>query len=223
MIIECLKGLNLMVSLSDSTVSACDCYSEITGVIDCMLGMKDPKVLSEALNLLLLLDESIVEVETLIENGEGSELQESRIQFIGAYGGKLGKIPELVSKTADQQSLSKQCALVGRKFDGVEKRVNHIVLNNQSVEIRGWKRQTVVAAVKRVTKSHFQEQLIANLMIHQFLGITLMTQQQALNMKRKVKGTMEHDHVLKKREREQAIAKKRKQREDRIYTEEGDW
>jgi hypothetical protein len=201
----------------------CDCYSEITGVIDRMLGVKDPKVLSEALNLLLLLHESIVEVERLIENGEDYEMQESRAEFIGAYGGKLARIPELVSKKADKQSLSKQCALVERIFKGKEKSVSDIVLNHQSIKIIGRKKQTVVAGVKRVTKSHFQEQMTANLMIHQLLGIVLMTSQQALTMKRKFKNTIEHNYITKKREREQSIAKKRKQRENQVYTLEEDW
>jgi hypothetical protein len=219
MIIECLRGLNLMVSLCASTVSACDCYSEIAGVLDRMLGVKDPKVLAEALNLLLLLHESIAEVETLTESG--CRLQMSRIQFIGAYGGKLAQIPGLAPKKADKRALSKQCALVARIFEGEEGSVDDIVLNNQSVEIVGRKRQTVVAAVRRVTKAHFQEQMATNQIIHQFLGITLMTQQRALGMKRKFKDRIESDCAMKKRAREQAIAKKRKQKEDRTDVKEG--
>jgi hypothetical protein len=222
MIIECLKGLNLIISLYKSTVSACDCYDEITGVINRMLGMKDSKILSETLNLLLILHESIIEVETLIENGEDYEMQISRVQFIGNYKGKFARIPELVSKKADKQSLSKQCALITRIFDGEEQSANDIVLNHQSVKIIGRKQQTVVSAIKRMTKSHFQEQMSTNLMIHRFMRITLMTEQQALGKKRSLKGIIEHNYVTKKREREQTIAKKRKQREDQIYTEEDD-
>jgi hypothetical protein len=214
MIIECLKGLSLMISLWEPTLSACDCYAEITGVIDRMLGVKDSEVLSQALDLLLLVHESIVEVERLIENGEDCELQESRVQFIGNYGGKLPRIPELVSKKADKQSLLKQCGLVERLFEGEGKSDSEIVLNSQSVEIIGRKRQTVVAAVRRMTKSHFQEQMAANLMIHRFLGITLMSQQQALVIKRECKGEIEYNYIMKKKERELAIAKKTKRRSE---------
>jgi hypothetical protein len=222
MIIECLKGLSLMISLCESTVSACNCYSKIMGVINRMLGIKDSKVLSETLNLLLLLHESIIEVEMLIENGEDYKLQESHIQFIGNYGGKLAQIPGFASKKIDEQALSKQCALITRVFNGKEKNTSDIVLNNQSVKIIGYKQQTVIAAVRRVTKSHFQEQMTANLIIHRFLGITLMTQQQALGLKRKFKHTIEYHYITKKREREQAIAKKKKQKEDMIDALEED-
>jgi hypothetical protein len=215
MIVEFLRGLGLMVALYEPEFSVCRFYVELTEVIDRALGVTKPAVLSAALDLLLLLHEAMVEV-----SGKG-ELPVGLGQFVGAYRGKLGQVPGLATKKADVQALTKQCALVGRVFEGEQSRTE-IVLNNQVVPILGRRKQAMVGAVRRITGSHFQEQMAGNVMVHALLGVELMSQNEALRTRRQMKPEIEHNRVSGKKERQKAIDKKRKQREDQADVDE-DW
>jgi hypothetical protein len=207
-IVECLKGLCVMLACFPLTVSL-PYAGQLSVVISSALAAKHPAVLAAALDLLLLLH------ECQYRNDDETLPQfMTEVQFIGNFIGKLSNVPALAPKKAIQQSLTKHCNKVKRAFAG-EVESTAIVIASQSVRLPGFRKSTFIDVVRRLTKGEFGAQMASNVLIHRFLGISLMTQRSALAMKKKIKPVIESNRTSGKRTREQAIAKKRRQKENR--------
>jgi hypothetical protein len=205
-LVECLKGLGVMLACYPLGVSLLH-TGQLCNAIDAALVAKHAPILSAALDLLMLLHECQYRHadETL-----PAVLPEA--QFTGNFIGKLDHVPTFVSKKAVQQSLAKHCGRARRAFAG-EVESATITIACQTVPIVGIRRATFISAVRRLTEGEFGAQMAANVLIHRFLGISLMVQSSAVALKEKMKTVIHGSRTVEKRTREQEIAKKRRQKE----------
>jgi hypothetical protein len=205
MITEALKGLALMLSMAPAPLVAVDMFEDIYGVIDKALKSSKTKVLTAALDCVPVVFEAIGEVEEPAMDG---------LQFAGNFAGKFRELPGQVQKKADQKAVNSKCNQIRKVFDGDENSIE-IVLNSQVVTIAGDRRLTVLAAIRRISGDHFQQQMSENQFFHEYFGFELMTLRTALREKARLKDEIRYDRAVSKQERKKAIAKQRKQKSKR--------
>ena len=211
-IVEIARGLKLMLSVFPSSVAAVTHREVIERVIDQLLSSTNPNVLVAGVNLIPVVYESIV--QELEDPAEHS-------LFVGKYQGKVKDLPLQVTKKADQKTVRNASSIVEGYLDG-ELLEDKLTLNSQIVPIEGPRHLTFVEAIRRVTKTHFQEQMCTNVNVHTSLGFELMSNHVALRMKKKFKKEVTQERGESKRDREQDIAKKRRQKDQRTFAGDDD-
>jgi hypothetical protein len=212
---ELLSSLSLVLAAAPPPVAAIQFFAEIQDILASALSASKLKILLAALDLVSVVYESMKFVEKMIEvEGFDGELPMPLIQFCNAYVGRFMTLPGLMVKKVHQRAVTWRCQVIIKTFDGAPTS-SELVLNSQLVTITGARPATLIGAIRRVTQDHFAEQMCDNPLIHDMLGIDLMTRFQALKRIRENKSAIQQDRVITRRQREKAISKARKKKAKR--------
>lgn len=232
---EIIQGTTLIASSLPSEASAEDFIDELTTVINICIGSDgekdssniDPLLAGDALDLFLVVYECILERHEELHISQSDEQSSSMIlkarDFISHFrpnietlinranfsGGNKGK-----NKTKEK-SLRQKIAFVLRCVDGCSKQTMDLAFNEQRVSIEGARKVFLAEAVKRVTQKNFLSHLQANPALQKELGFSLVSNQNAIKLKKLYKTDIKQDRVLSKKEREMDRMKKRKMKETR--------
>lgn len=224
MIKECLGGINIMLSAFPCHICTKTVLKDLDTILDKCMSSSKPKVLMASLETILIVNDSLKKYEEeMLVRDEGDELDavvaEAKI-FINKYRGKMTQIHQQVEKKADVKDVKSKCDEIERMIDGESDDTLDIVLNNQQVHIEGARHICLVNAIKRISQQHFQQQMSDNPMVHEMLGYELLTRQTATVLKKKYKEDIKHDRAQTKKENQRAIAKKRRNKTERMESED---
>lgn len=225
MIREGLAAINIMLSAFPTHICTKTVLKDIDLVLEKAMSSSKPKVLMTALETVLIVSDSLkkYEEEMLVRDDDeelDSVVAEVKV-FINKYRGKMTQIHLQVEKKADQKDVRSKCDELERIIDGEEADVVDIVLNNQQVHIEGARFICLANAIKRISQQHFLQQMSENPMVHEVLGYEwLQTRQVAKVLKKKYKEDIKQDRAQTKKENQRAIAKKRKNKTERMEAED---
>lgn len=220
MISSCIKSIGLLISTFPDEVVADTIYSDLTALIDLAVSNQKPLVILAAIDLIPIIYEAILTVESQNQTEEAVNAIKSK-QFASKYKSKISDLGSDLSKKADQKTVKSRVKEVTDLLSNIAVRdgtlmegaSESIVLNSQEVEIFGVRNCLILSAIRRITKVHFQQQMSENLEIRDFFGFKLLTSDHALRLKKKNKGEIMKNRVQTKKEREMEINKKRRQKE----------
>lgn len=222
MLAECVKSVGILLSSFPDEVIAENLASQIEDLIDQMVSNQRAPLILAAIDLIPIVYEAILSNEAPANSEEHANAIQSK-HFTSKYKSKIANLGNDLSTKADQKLVKNRVKEIIDILSGneivdsclMDNCVETITLNNQSVELHGYRRLILLSAIRRVTKVHFQQQMTENLEIRELFGFQLFSSEQANRLRKKHKGEIQQQRIADKKERQMAIDKKRRQKMER--------
>ncbi|OHT09190.1 hypothetical protein TRFO_22018 [Tritrichomonas foetus] len=127
----------------------------------------------------------------------------------------IENVEKSIQKKADQKTIRSQSAETLRIVDGTSEKTFDFAFGVQHVTIKGSRKVFVLNTIKKIAQKNFLNHLAENIYLQEMLGFTLLKQEDAVKMEKRFKSEISSKHMMTKKERELAISKQRKQKEER--------
>jgi hypothetical protein len=213
MMVEGLRGVNVLLAVMPVDVIVAEFLDSVVEMVDLRLTSKKPGVVLTALDTVLIAFDVVQQHDEGIDEDDGDGEEAKLSWFVGRYRAKLSELARDQKKKTDQKAVKSKCSQIGRVFDG-EDYDEQICLNSQNVVFSGARKLHVIKAIRRVSGSRFEQQMVGNLAIHEYLGIELMGKLEVKKFKKRHHADIQHGRVVSKRENERSRDVARKKKED---------
>ena len=209
-IIECLSAITLLTASLPEDVVVEEFMPNYQKLLDLFFEKKNPQVLLAMIKLIPILQEALSTYEIQVANDKEAENKSK--DFLMKYKAKLFSLGEDQLKKADKKSIKSSVKDIVAILEGrpVEE---SLTLLNQDITISGIRKNYILNAIRRITTVHFQNQMSENVNIHELFEYHLVSAKYALRRKNEMKGEIQHQRVVSKKEREMAITKQRRKKD----------